>query len=111
VSGTQIISAAEAQAEGLARETVSLLVGNRRHRLTQRTTTLGRSRDCDIVVEDANASRRHAEIRHIGLDYFVVDLGSTNGTLVNGQRVRRHPLAHGDVLMIGTTELRVEATG
>ena len=108
VSGTQILSAADAQAEGLTSEEVALVVDGQRHRVTQRTTTLGRSRDCDIVVQDANASRQHAEVRHIGLDYFLVDLGSTNGTLVNGQRVRRHPLAHGDRILIGTTEIVVE---
>lgn len=108
VSGTQILSAADAQAEGLVSEEVALIVDGRRHRVTQRTTTLGRSRDCDIVVQDANASRQHAEVRHIGLDYFLVDLGSTNGTIVNGQRIRRHPLAHGDRIMIGTTEIVVE---
>ncbi len=108
VSGTQILSAADAQAEGFVSEEVALIVDGRRHRVTQRTTTLGRSRDCDIVVQDANASRQHAEVRHIGLDYFLVDLGSTNGTIVNGQRIRRHPLAHGDRILIGTTEIVVE---
>jgi predicted component of type VI protein secretion system len=108
VSGTQILSAADAQAEGFVSEEVALIVDGRRCRVTQRTTTLGRSRDCDIVVQDANASRQHAEVRHIGLDYFLVDLGSTNGTIVNGQRIRRHPLAHGDRILIGTTEIVVE---
>lgn len=108
VSGTQILSPAEARAEGLVAEELAIVVAGRRLRVSQRETTIGRSRDCDIVLDDANASRRHAEIRHIGLDYFVVDLGSTNGTIVNGQRVRRHPLAHGDVILIGTTEMRVE---
>jgi hypothetical protein len=108
VSGTQILSAADAEAEGLVSEEVALIVEGRRHRVTRRTTTIGRSRDCDIVVQDANASRQHAEIRHIGLDYFLVDLGSTNGTIVNGQRIRRHPLAHGDRVLIGTTEIVVE---
>jgi len=108
VSGTQILSAADAHAEGLVSEEVSLIVDGRRHRVTQRTTTLGRSRDCDIVVQDANASRQHAEIRHVGVDYFLVDLGSTNGTIVNGQRIRRHALAHGDRILIGTTEIVVE---
>ena len=108
VSGTQILSAADARAEGLLQEEMVLVVGDRRVRVTQRTTSIGRSRECDVVVHDANASRKHAEIRHIGLDYFIVDLGSTNGTVVNGQRIRRHALAHGDRIMIGTTEIAVE---
>jgi hypothetical protein len=108
VSGTQILSAADAQAEGLVQEEMTLVVGDRRFRLTQRTTSVGRSRECDIVVHDANASRKHAEIRHIGLDYFIVDLGSTNGTVVNGQRIRRHALTNGDRITIGTTDIAVE---
>ena len=108
VSGTQIFSAAEARAEGLVQEEMTILVDGRRLGLNKRATTLGRSRDCDIVVQDSNASRLHAEIRHIGLDYFIIDSNSTNGTIVNGQRIRRHALAHGDRIQIGTTELIVE---
>ncbi len=109
VSGTQIFSPAAADHdEGLVQEEVSLIVGGRRHRLSKRTSTIGRSRDCDVAISDPNASRMHAEVRHIGLDYFLVDLGSTNGTYVNGQRVRRHALADGDRVTIGTTEMIVE---
>ncbi len=108
VSGTQILSAAEARAEGFVQEAMTILVDGRRLALSKRATTLGRSRDCDIVVQDSNASRLHAEIRHIGLDYFIDDSNSTNGTIVNGQRIRRHALAHGDRIQIGTTELIVE---
>lgn len=108
VSGTQVISAADARDAGLTRETMTLVVGTTRTRLTKRVSTMGRSRDCDVVVPDANASRTHAEIRHIGLDYYLVDMGSTNGTEVNGQIVKRHALADGDVIVVGTTEIRVE---
>ncbi|MFP5450562.1 MAG: FHA domain-containing protein, partial [Thermoleophilia bacterium] len=82
--------------------------GTGRARVTTRVTTLGRSRDCDIVVPDANVSRVHAEVRHIGMDYYIVDMGSTNGTEVNGQVITRHALADGDVIVMGTTEIRVE---
>jgi len=108
VSGTQILSAADARAEGLVQEAMAVLVEGRRLPLSKRATTIGRSRECDIVVQDSNASRLHAEIRHIGLDYFIVDSNSTNGTIVNGQRIRRHALANGDRILIGTTELIVE---
>ena len=108
VSGTQVISAAEARAAGLASEQMTLVVGGTRVPLTKRVSTLGRSRDCDVVVPDPNASRTHAEIRHIGLDYFLVDMGSTNGTEVNGQVVKRHALADGDRIVVGTTEIAVE---
>ena len=108
VSGTQVISAADARDAGLTPETMTLVVGPTRTRLTKRVSTLGRSRDCDVVIPDPNASRVHAEVRHIGLDYFLVDMGSTNGTEVNGQIVKRHALADGDTIVIGTTEIHVE---
>ncbi len=108
VSGTQVISAADAREAGLTQETMTLVVGTTRTRLSKRVSTMGRSRDCDVVVPDANASRVHAEVRHIGLDYFLVDMGSTNGTEVNGQIVKRHALADGDTIVVGTTPIRVE---
>ncbi|HJZ61091.1 MAG TPA: DUF3662 and FHA domain-containing protein [Miltoncostaeaceae bacterium] len=108
VSGTQILSAEELQAAGLAQEELNLVVEGRRHRVSKRVTVIGRSRDCDVVVADSNASRRHAEVRHVGMDYHLVDLGSTNGTLLNGQRVQRQALADGDRIVLGTTEIVVE---
>ena len=108
VSGTQVISAADARDAGVTPETMTLVVGTTRTRLTKRVSTMGRSRDCEIVIADPNASRIHAEVRHIGLDYFLVNMGSTNGTEVNGQLVKRHALAHGDTIVIGTTQIHVE---
>jgi len=108
VSGTQVISAVDAREAGLTQETMTLVVGSTRTRLTKRVSTMGRSRDCEVVVPDANASRNHAEVRHVGLDYFLVDMGSTNGTEVNGQIVKRHALADGDTIVIGTTQIHVE---
>ncbi len=108
VSGTQVISAADARDAGLTAETMTLTIGSTRTRLTKRVSTLGRSRDCDVVIPDPNASRVHAEVRHIGLDYFLVDMGSTNGTEVNGQLVKRHALADGDTIVVGTTQIHVE---
>ena len=108
VSGTQVISAQEARDAGLTPEVMTLVVGVNRTKVTKRVSTLGRSRDCDVLVPDPNASRVHAEIRHVGLDYYLVDMGSTNGTEVNGQVVKRHALAHGDTIVMGTTEIHVE---
>ncbi|MER3409827.1 MAG: hypothetical protein C4306_06955 [Thermoleophilia bacterium] len=50
-------------------------------------------------------SRRHAELRQEGTSYLVVDLDSTNGTLVNGVRVRQAKLEHGDTISLGSTDL------
>ena len=55
--------------------------------LGERRVVLGRSKDCDVQVPDANVSRRHAELRQEGASYWVVDLDSTNGIEVNGKRV------------------------
>ena len=72
--------------------------------------TIGRLPESTIVVNDPNASRRHAEIRRSGNDVVVVDLNSTNGTRVNGATVRERVLDDGDQIVIGTTVLRFETS-
>jgi pSer/pThr/pTyr-binding forkhead associated (FHA) protein len=70
---------------------------------------LGRSRDSDIVLEDPNVSRRHAEVRPSGGSWIVNDLGSTNGVKVNGRRVHGpQSLKPGDVIELGTTRVTFE---
>ena len=64
---------------------------------------LGRDSSNLIQVHDTEVSRRHAEIRREGDAYTVVDLGSSNGTFVNGERVEQHELASGDRLQVGST--------
>jgi hypothetical protein len=76
--------------------------------LTDHITTIGRSSDCSVVLSDPNVSRKHAEIRHIGEGYSLIDLGSTNGTEVNGQRVAETALMNGDVISVGQTKLTFE---
>jgi hypothetical protein len=71
---------------------------------------IGRGTDADIQVNDPGVSRRHAEIRLMpegpaGVRVVVVDLGSTNGTLVNGRRTSESELTDGSTIKIGTTEL------
>lgn len=66
--------------------------------------TVGRSADRDVIVDDLGVSRVHAEIRQIGSSYVLVDVGSANGTVVNGRRVVEHVLAEGDVVRLGDTE-------
>ncbi len=68
-------------------------------------TVIGRSKDADIQVPDPNVSRRHAEVRHEGADYLLVDLDSTNGIEVDGRRVRRLELENGTRFTLGSTEL------
>lgn len=63
---------------------------------------IGRDKDCTIPIDDKQASRKHTRIFFDGRGFFVEDLGSTNGTFVNGVRIgRRTPLKPGDVLRIG----------
>jgi hypothetical protein len=67
---------------------------------------IGRSRDCDVTVDDANVSRHHAEVRPSGGSWIVRDLGSTNGVKVNGRRIQGpQSLKPGDVLELGTSRL------
>jgi hypothetical protein len=87
------------------REVVTVTVNGRAHELTSRRFVIGRSRECDLSVNDGNASRRHAEIVREGDAYFVVDLGSTNGTELNGRRVTREELTDGDRITLGATDV------
>jgi hypothetical protein len=85
-----------------------LVRGERVYRLDGPATVLGRSRQCAVVINDPNVSRRHAEVRREADGYVVVDLESTNGILVNGREVKRVALADGDRLQLGTTSLSFE---
>ncbi len=69
---------------------------------------IGRLPECAVVLGDPNVSRRHAEIRHVGEALVVTDLGSTNGTRVNGVAVREQHLASGDEITVGSTTLVLE---
>jgi diguanylate cyclase (GGDEF)-like protein len=64
---------------------------------------IGRSVDCDLQIEDDGISRRHARLfRGVGGVMTVADLGSTNGTYLNGARVTEHPLTDGDKIQVGS---------
>jgi hypothetical protein len=74
-----------------------------------RGAVLGRSRDCDVVLDDPNVSRHHAEVRPSGGSWIVNDLGSTNGIKVNGRRVEGpQSLKRGDVIELGTSKVTFE---
>ncbi len=72
--------------------------------------SIGRLAECDVVLTDSSVSRRHAEVRRNGSDFVIVDLGSTNGTKVNGATVKERRLADGDEISVGTAKLRFEAS-
>ncbi len=86
-------------------EVVTLTIAGRKEEVTEPRLVLGRSRACDVYVNDLNVSRRHAELRQEGATYWIVDLGSTNGTEVNGKRVQRERLRDGDRITLGSTEI------
>ena len=99
---TEAVSPAEL---GVEAETVALELNGRRHAVEGGRAVLGRSKDCDVQVHDANVSRRHAELRREGSSWWLVDLDSTNGTELNGKRVQRAKLADGDRITLGGAEL------
>jgi hypothetical protein len=101
-------AAAEAAAPeelGLDREVAVLSWDGQTMRVDKRRVVLGRSRECDIQVEDPNVSRRHAELRQEGSTYWIVDLDSTNGIEVNGRQVKRAKLESGDIFTVGSTDV------
>ena len=90
-------------------QTALLLMGGKRLVVGPGGATMGRSRQCDVTVDDANVSRTHAEVRPRGGSWVLNDLGSTNGSRLNGQRVDgSEVLKPGDEIELGTTVLRFE---
>jgi len=87
-----------------------LVAEGKRHAIAPGGATIGRSRECDIVLDDSNVSRKHAEIRP-GTQgrWTIADLGSTNGVRVNGRDVRGAvELDPGDDISVGTVDVRFE---
>jgi len=102
---TQPTEAASLAELGVEREVAVLSWNGERRVLDQKRSVLGRSRDADVQIEDPNVSRRHAEIVQEGSVYWLVDLGSTNGTEVDGKRVSRARLGDGSHFTVGETTL------
>jgi len=67
----------------------------------QASVVIGRTSDCDVILYDPGVSRKHARIFSEGDAYFVEDMGSSNGTKVNGNVIRKHQLADGDSVSLG----------
>jgi hypothetical protein len=95
--------------DGLPAGSIRLSDG-RRITVGAQSLVLGRLPECAVVLNDPNVSRRHAEIRRRGSDVVVVDLGSTNGTRVNGMRVKEQLLNDGDEIEVGTSTVVFEAS-
>ncbi|HTY72696.1 MAG TPA: DUF3662 and FHA domain-containing protein [Actinomycetes bacterium] len=95
-----------AQPTGAREGTPSLEHDGQRWALRSPATTIGRAPECDIQIDDPGISRSHARIE-LDPDPVVIDLGSTNGTWVDGRRVQRAPLRDGSSLALGSTTFLV----
>ena len=90
-------------------ESALLLIDGKRMMVGPAGVTLGRSRQCDVVLDDPNVSRQHAEIRPRGGSWVLTDLGSTNGSSINGRRIDGPEVVKpGDELEIGTSVIKFE---
>ena len=98
------------ESTGARRRSKALLVlSGRRLLLPPAGAEVGRSRDCDIVLDDSSISRRHAEVRPAGSGWTIEDLDSTNGVRVNGVTVHGLQQLHtGDRIEMGSTEIFFE---
>jgi hypothetical protein len=92
------------------RGTARLRIGGRTEVLGSGGAVLGRSRDCDVVLDDRSVSRRHAELVRHGDGFLLRDLDSTNGSAVNGKRIREAAVQPGDDITVGTVALTFEQT-
>ena len=103
----------QANTAAVERAQLVLEVNGMRHPLRPPGLVIGRGTEADLRINDPGISRRHAEIRVKGagavLDVDIVDLGSTNGIIVNGHRVRQAPLKAGSRIEIGSTRMLVHA--
>ncbi|HEY2771005.1 MAG TPA: DUF3662 and FHA domain-containing protein [Solirubrobacteraceae bacterium] len=90
-------------------ESALLLLDGKRIVVGPAGVSLGRSRQCEVVIDDPNVSRRHAEIRPRGGSWVLIDLGSTNGSCLNGRRIENpEVLKPGDEIELGTSTLTFE---
>lgn len=78
--------------------------------LTKETTTIGRKPSNDIHIDNLSVSGSHAQVITILEDSFLEDLGSTNGTYVNGKLIKKHALEHGDKITLGKYQISYESS-
>ena len=76
--------------------------------LTAGTVSIGRAKNNDVRIQDSTVSSHHAKIVTFYNASYIEDLGSTNGTFVNGKRVTKHTLNCGDIISLGALTLKVE---
>ena len=96
---------ADSQTHHVSQSEWWITMDGQRYKLSPGGLTIGRASENDIVILDSAASRRHARIVSSDGRWFVEDLGSTNGTQVNGERITRRELARGDMIKVESTTL------
>ena len=100
-----VVEVTSTNVKGTVAWTPVLDINGRRHPLTKSRTIIGRGSEADITVDDSGTSRKHVEILWDGTRGQVSDLGSTNGSKLNGQPVTKSPLAPDSVIEIGRTRI------
>ena len=110
-SDTQVIPT-QAAAAPAARARLLLTTSSGTHVIPLDSTlmTIGRGLNNDIILEDARVSRNHAQLRYRSRRFWLTDLGSTNGTFINGEPVTERALRDGDVVSLGGLELTFRQT-
>ena len=110
-SDTQVIPT-QAAAAPAARARLLLTTSSGTHVIPLDSTlmTIGRGLNNDIILEDSRVSRNHAQLRYRSRRFWLTDLGSTNGTFVNGEPVTERALRDGDVVSLGGLELTFRQT-
>ncbi|MDQ6728644.1 MAG: DUF3662 and FHA domain-containing protein [Actinomycetota bacterium] len=109
-TGQFLVASGFQEAPGGAAVGSLYLEDGRRVEIGEQPLVIGRMPECDVPLSDPNVSRRHAEVRRQGTGFVAVDLGSTNGTRVNGATVKERLLNNGDEITVGATKLRFEAS-
>lgn len=105
---TGVLEIDATRVEGAVDWVAVIEVDGQRHELPRGITTVGRGSDCGIRITDNAASRKHLELIWDGAAGIARDLGSTNGSKINGQRFREAALVQGIVITIGQTALRFQ---
>lgn len=95
----------EMKIKGFPRLIITTKEGNKTLSVTNPETTLGRDDSNMIVLDEQSVSRNHARLFYQKGDYFIEDLGSSNGTMVNGRKAKKHRLNNADVIQLGNQQI------
>lgn len=104
-SSTKRGAVAPATSNAASAEHPIIEIGSERYLLTGDVTVIGRGSDCDITIDDSGISRRHLELRVTPGGVIATDLGSTNGSFVEGHRISAATLVDGNTITVGRTHI------